>query len=192
MNTKEKIKGLILAGGESKRMGKSKALINYHGKAQYLYLFEILSEFCEKVYISCRANQVENFEKELPTLPDLYENLGPMNGLFSAFEKEKSAWFVLACDYPLLKKETLKDLIDARNKNKIATVFQNPTNKKPEPLIGIYEKSFFPILKKYHEKGGNSLQKLLLQNDCELLKMKNPKEFLNVNSPKEMELIKIG
>ena len=38
--------GLILAGGQSKRMGKAKAWIDYHGISQVEWLTKLLKPFC--------------------------------------------------------------------------------------------------------------------------------------------------
>jgi hypothetical protein len=50
--------GLVLAGGESSRMEQEKSEIPYHGVPQVRFCVELLSEFCEKVYLSCRKDKI--------------------------------------------------------------------------------------------------------------------------------------
>ena len=52
------LKGLVLAGGRSTRMGVSKARINWYGKEQQYYLADLLNSCCEEVFISCCKEQV--------------------------------------------------------------------------------------------------------------------------------------
>ena len=46
--------GLVLSGGQSSRMGRDKALIDYHGLPQYAYVYDLLLGFCDKVFISSK------------------------------------------------------------------------------------------------------------------------------------------
>ena len=77
MTTPDDLYGLIIAGGESKRMGFKKAFINYHGVPQLNHLFHLLSKHCEKVFTSCK--QVEGFDKKFNPLPDQFEINTPLN-----------------------------------------------------------------------------------------------------------------
>ena len=45
--------GLVLAGGNSTRMGYDKGAIKYYGKAHREYLADLLNGFCSKTYLSC-------------------------------------------------------------------------------------------------------------------------------------------
>lgn len=81
------IAGLVLAGGESRRMGTDKALIPIHGKPAYLYMAELLSACCDKVYVGCREDQQLNFEGH-PKIVGLFDRpahagRGPMSGILS-------------------------------------------------------------------------------------------------------------
>ena len=103
--------GLILVGGQSMRMGTNKSLLEYHGKPQWKYLYEIIAPFCRKTFLSCRENQKEIFTSEA-LLIDPYE-MGPMGGILSAFEQDSNeAWLVVACDMPFMNEKTIEFLID--------------------------------------------------------------------------------
>ena len=79
--------GLLLAGGHSSRMGQPKSLISYHGKPHYQYAAELLSIYCEQVFISCRQEQEAWFEG-YETIPDSakYGEIGLLSGVLSAFD----------------------------------------------------------------------------------------------------------
>jgi molybdenum cofactor guanylyltransferase len=184
------MKGLVLVGGKSTRMGEEKRLLQYHAKAQESFLYQLLSPFCEAVYISCNASQAAAIA--LPKIIDASSE-GPLSGIFSAFALDsKSAWLVVACDLPLLNHATIETLISQRNKSKIATAGFNQTTNRPEPLFCIYEPSFKNLLDEAQKKGVRSPMNILLNNnyqkakiDIDLLQNINTlaerNEFLNRN-----------
>jgi molybdenum cofactor guanylyltransferase len=157
------MKGLVLVGGKSSRMGEEKRLIRYHAEAQEAYLYELLNQFCEAVYISCNASQAVAI-----TLPKIIDTSseGPLSGISSAFALDsKSAWLVVACDLPLLNHVAIETLISQRNKSKIATAGFNKSENRPEPLFCIYEPSFKNLLDEAQKKGVRSPMNILLNND---------------------------
>lgn len=145
--------GLVLAGGRSERMGTDKAFLEYHGKAQWQFVYELLAASCPKTYLSIRSN-IATF----PCISDKYENTGPAAGLLSAFETEMKTWLVVGIDYPYFGQEALRQLIQEHEPSHIATVFFKPESGYFEPMLGIYEPEFYGHLK---QSGHFSLQQLL-------------------------------
>jgi molybdopterin-guanine dinucleotide biosynthesis protein A len=84
------LRGLVLAGGQSQRMGHDKGRLTYHqGQEQRAYAAKLLVPFCEDVFVSCRAEQVAELQAaSLQPLPDQFLDLGPMSGLLSAFRHD--------------------------------------------------------------------------------------------------------
>ena len=72
-----KLNGLVLAGGKSVRMGKDKGLINYHGLPQREHVHQLLEKYTEKTFMSCRPEQVDEFDDSCNVLPDSIAGLGP-------------------------------------------------------------------------------------------------------------------
>lgn len=183
------IYGLALAGGESLRMGQDKGLLDYHGKPQREYLAALLSENCEKTFLSCRPQQL--MDTSYPILADTFLNLGPFGAILSAFRQyPNAAWLVAACDLPLLDKATVQQLLKNRNPSKLATAFQNPETQLPEPLITIWEPKAYPVLLQFLGQGYSCPRKVLIHNDIELLQIEQPNALQNVNTPEEMEKVK--
>ncbi len=179
--------GLILIGGKSSRMGTDKSLLDYHGKPQREYLFNLAKKYCTEVYFSCRAEQ--QFSEN--TITDKYE-LGPISGILSAFDfNPNTAWLVVACDMPLIDKNSFEVLINHQNSKKTATAFLNPETNSPDPLFAIYEPKAFLLLTKYIETGNKSPKIFLQDNDTEIITLINPVFLKNVNTKEEFEQIKI-
>ena len=153
-----KLKGLVLAGGKSSRMGKDKAMLQYHFIPQYQYVVSLLEKVTDEVYISCRKEQ--NLIGKCLYDSDSYKEAGPMAGLMSAFEFEPCSWIMIGVDYPNFGLRHIHQLMESRNIENPVSCFENE-NGFLEPMLGIYEASFFPILKKEYESGQRSLQQIL-------------------------------
>jgi len=75
--------GLVMCGGHSNRMGTDKSMLQYYNKPQRYHVYDMLLPFCEKVFISCNAQQAKsvdagyNFIEEAP----IYQDFGPMAAL---------------------------------------------------------------------------------------------------------------
>lgn len=180
--------GLVLAGGHSRRMGQPKSLLHYHGKPQYLHAAELLSVFCDQVFISCRSEQQDLFEGYGTILDSaIYGDIGPLNGVLSAFDHaQNSAWLVLGCDYPLFQASDLEQLMQARNPNAAATVFIHPDTRFPEPLLGIYETAAGPLLRSWRRDGNESLRRFLEHHAAQMVIPHHPACLKSVDTPEEM------
>ncbi|MCB9262246.1 MAG: NTP transferase domain-containing protein [Flavobacteriales bacterium] len=184
-----KLNALILAGGESSRMGKSKALLNYHGIEQYKWLEKMLKLHVEQVFLSQRNNQ--EFETDLPIIEDSFLNLGPMGAILSAMrEQPNAAWLVLACDLPFLDGETVELLIKNRSAKHVATAFKNEKTGFAEPLVAIWEPKAYQQLLHFLALGYSCPRKVLINTDTNLIACGNPEKLANVNTPEEFEAAK--
>lgn len=185
------LNGLVLAGGKSIRMGNPKEKIKWHGKEQRYHMADLLAPFCDQVFISCRQDQLENFDTNYHALTDAFLDMGPFGGLLSAldFERDKG-WLVIACDLPLLNKGSIEFLVKSRALEKVATTYENPSDGLPEPLIAIWEPKSHPLLHQFLSTGNTSLRKILINSDTAILKSNNPDLLMNVNTPEDMEKAK--
>ncbi|MEM6802682.1 MAG: NTP transferase domain-containing protein [Bacteroidota bacterium] len=190
-NLKADIKGIVLAGGRSKRMGKDKGLIDYHGKPQRIYCYELLKNLgLSSVHISCREDQEEELSAFGPII-DPPGRSGPIFILENAFQLlHDSALMLIPCDVPLIDKKSLEFLVANRNLNKIATAFLSPFDHKPEPLLAIWEPSSLDLIQSYIQVGNFSPRKLLMEADAHVIEAPFPQKLRNVNTPEEAEEIK--
>lgn len=184
------LRGLVLAGGQSLRMGRDKGLIDYHGKPQREYLADLLNPLCSEVFLSTRPDQ--NLPGDFPyaALPDTFLDLGPFGALLSAFRAfPDSAWLVVACDLPLLDRGTLELLVCERSPGSLATAFFNIDKNFPEPLITIWEPKAYPTLLTHLSQGSSCPRKVLINNKIKLIQPQNPRVLTNVNTPEDLEVL---
>jgi len=188
--SKPKLYALVLAGGKSQRMGTDKGAINWYGKDQRYYMADLLKNYTDKVFISCRADQQQDIDPAYQTLPDTFTGLGPFGAILSAFrEQPEKAWLVVACDLPLLDAATLDYLIAHRDTLKIATAFENSESHFPEPLITIWEPKSYPVLLSFLSQGYSCPRKVLINSDTLIVQAPNADALTNVNTPEERERV---
>jgi molybdopterin-guanine dinucleotide biosynthesis protein A len=185
------LNGLVLAGGQSLRMGFDKGNVNWHGKPQRYHMADMLKPYCNEVFISCRPGQQAEIDVQYPSLEDTFTGLGPFGAILSAFrERPDSAWLVIACDLPLMDEGTLRNLVAWRNSSSVATAYHSPVTDFPEPLIAIWEPKSYPILLSFLAQGYSCPRKVLINTDITLLNAPEPEVLTNVNTPEELERIK--
>ena len=176
------LNGLVLAGGQSLRMGRDKGLLDYYGIPQREHMRAMLRSFCKEVFLSCNPSQGNDIQA--PRIEDRFLGIGPMGGILSAMQADPcSAWLVVACDLPHLSRLTLEHLLAHRNPSRLATAFKEPGGSFPEPLITIWEPRAFPVLLQALSEGFSCPRKVLMASDIELLDAPDPAELQNVNDP---------
>ena len=184
------IKGLVLAGGQSLRMGEDKGLINYHGKPQWAVLTDFFKTLNIESYVSIRSEQNLQLFDNQRVITDSFSDLGPFGAILSAFRTDpNAAWLVVACDLPLLDLATLKTLIANRNKSKIATTFRSPESVEgfPEPLITIWEPKSYAILLQFLAQGVSCPRKVLINSETNIIDPSVPTVLMNANTPEERD-----
>jgi len=183
------LNALILGGGRSSRMMSDKGALNYHGLNQIDFIHSLLKEQVSEVYVSCREDQSElEHLKNHKQIHDRYIEFGPTGGILSASAMDpNSSWLVVACDLPFLTSETIADLIKRHNPFKVATCFENPEKKWPEPLCTIYTPKAAQRLAQYLSIGKPCPRKVLFNSEVELLNLPDERALDNINTPSEFK-----
>jgi molybdopterin-guanine dinucleotide biosynthesis protein A len=179
------VKGLVMAGGQSLRMGVDKASIAYHGTDQLSYLSSLFAELNIAYRISTRAD-INNDAQLIDSISDA----GPIGGLLSAFRAEPdTAWLSVACDLPFITAEHLKRLLNERDPSKFATAYHNPSTGFPEPMICLWEPRSYGRMFEFLALGYSCPRKVLINSRIKELKLEeNSSGFLfNANTPLERE-----
>lgn len=190
---KENITGLVVCGGKSSRMGTDKSKIIYHGKQQRYYLYEMLKNLCEEVYISCNAEQALYLDPEYNFITDdeEYENVGPAAALLSAIKKYPGKnWLVIACDYPFIEQESLERFLNIIKDDTVTASFYSPDKKVYEPLLAFYSKESIDPMKLFFEGGNYSLNDFLKMMHAKK-HVADKEEIKNINTPEEMKAAKL-
>jgi molybdopterin-guanine dinucleotide biosynthesis protein A len=178
--------GLVLAGGDSRRMGRDKAQLAYRGEPQVRRAIEMLRDVCERAYVSVRPEQARTEAYAgLPSIVDEGEGRGPAAGLLAAWaERPDAAWLVLAADLPFVDGPLLAELVAGRDPAKLATAFRH-ADATPEPLCTIWEPAARALLQRRVQGGDRSLRRLLETAAVKLLDAGEPARLTSVDTERE-------
>jgi molybdenum cofactor guanylyltransferase len=108
------ISGLILAGGEGKRVGGvDKGLIEYQGRALIEHVIDTIRPAVDDLVISANRN-IEHYQRYTDkVISDQTEQyLGPLAGIHAAMPHCAHEWILLTpCDTPLLPNDLVARLL---------------------------------------------------------------------------------
>jgi len=181
------LRGLVLTGGHSSRMGQDKALLEVQGVTQLERSVALLEAFVDEVYVSVRGDQsAEPVRSRYRQITDQRADFGPAAGILAAHAyNPDSAWLVVACDMPLLQPGLLSELAERRSG--IATAFAG-ADGQPEPLCAIYEPAILHQMQELAEGSGRlSPRSLLSGQGVHLIKSESSGLLRSANTQQDMK-----
>jgi len=181
--------GLLLCGGESRRMQRDKAALDYGGASALERGWALLAPVVERAWVSVRDGQsVDAARAAHPCLPDLLPGLGPISGIHAALHAHpQAAWLVLAVDLPFLDAGTLQQLIAQRDPQRLATAYRSSHDGLPEPLCAIYEPAARASIDEWVAADRRCPRKFLAQSDVRLLSLAHADALHNINTSAEYD-----
>ena len=101
---------IILAGGQSSRMGANKALVEYMGRPLIEYAIDLARLFTNDILLIANNHDLDFLG--IPVVSDEYTVKAPLAGIHAGLKSGSSAWnLVLSCDMPNLTKELIEKLL---------------------------------------------------------------------------------
>lgn len=183
----------IQAGGESRRMGRDKALLPFLGEPLLVRVMNRVSNLGDEVFVT--TNYPERFaEFGVPLVQDELPGMGALGGLYTALNAARHpVLIVVACDMPFVNPEILKE---ASNQllSKEADAIIPRTEAGYEPFHAVYRReTCLPAVYAALQAGERRLiswfaqVEVLTLSRAELLRL-DPHElaFWNVNTPDEL------
>jgi molybdopterin-guanine dinucleotide biosynthesis protein A len=185
-----KIIGIILAGGQSKRFGEQKAFAIKEGKLFYQYSIEAMESFTSKIYLVSHPDIKCKFESEKNVIViqdnPTVQGFGPLSGIYSVMEKEHAEWFlVLPIDCPFITKLTIEKLISFIEEDKDAIV--PVVDGKQQPLIAIYNIKLKTQIYQVLKNGDLSMQNFLKNINVKFVYDFKENNFININFQHDYE-----
>ncbi len=186
-----RLSAVILAGGKSSRFGRDKAEMAFSGQRVLDRLVKTLRNFPFQKLAAVRAQgQRGDWPGSMMILNDDQEGLGPIGGIATALRRLPGGVLVTACDMPLVSEALIQWLLDNHDTHVDAVIARHQGGM--EPLLGIYEKSFLPIMEESIQAGRYALHFLLEEARVRFVDTPDRfrDEFANVNTQEDYNRIK--
>jgi len=193
------ILGAILAGGQSKRMGKDKLFLELDNKKLIEHTIDKVKKYLKQVIII--TNQSNDFflKKNLTTVRDCVEGqLGPLVGILTAMKwaKESSnkySWIAtFPCDTPFFPESIIKSFIKESEK-KDSLILCASSHGRKHNIFGLWSLDLYDKLKDdLINKKIRKVQDWTEKNKIKNLefKFKDYDPFFNINTERDLELAK--
>lgn len=133
------ISAVLLAGGESRRMGQDKATLLFRGKSLWEVQLDLLRNLQpEEIFVSARSDPPWR-SAEVQFVSDEPPSRGPLSGLTAALARiQTDHLLALAVDMPLMTGEYLRSLCD---QIETGCGVLPMIGERAEPLAAIYPKN---------------------------------------------------
>jgi molybdopterin-guanine dinucleotide biosynthesis protein MobB len=183
-----RINGAVLVGGASRRMGRPKQLLVWHGVTLSERVVAAVQGQVDEVVLA-GSGAVSGALERLPRLPDPPGLAGPLSGLLGVMRWAPGvAWVVAACDMPAVSSEAVTWLIEQRRAG-VWAVMPRLRGGMVEPLLAVYEPQARMLLEAQAARGRWGLRHLA---ESDRVRCPQPPAELtgawaNVNTPCEVE-----
>ena len=193
------ILGAILAGGQSKRMGKDKLFLELNNKKLIEYTIEKVKKYLKKVIIVTNQDNEFFSQNNLTTVKDCIEGqLGPLVGILSAMKwakensKEYSWVATFPCDTPFFPESIIKSFIEESEK-KESLLLSASSHGRKHNIFGLWSLDLYDKLKNdLVDKKIRKVQNWTEKNKIKNLefKFKDYDPFFNINTKEDLEFAK--
>lgn len=187
----EDITGLVLAGGQARRMGGvDKGLVPLAGRPMIAHVLAALRPQVGAILVNANRHPDEYAAFGYPLVADRHEGfLGPLAGLAAGLDAADTEYVVtVPCDSPLLGPDLVARLARALLESGADLSYAHDGRR--HPVFALVRRRLRADLETYLAAGGRKIDRWFERHrhvaadfsDC-------PETFLNVNSPEEREAL---
>jgi len=193
------ILGAILAGGQSRRMGKDKLFLELNNKKLIEYTIDKVKKYLKNVIIITNQKNEFFLKKNLITVEDCIKGqLGPLVGILTAMKwaKEnlnKCSWIAtFPCDTPFFPESIIKSFIEESEKKESLILCASSHGRKHNIFglwsLDLYDKLKDDLINKKVRKVQDWTEKNKIKNLEFEFKDYDP--FFNINTKEDLEFAK--
>ena len=176
---------LVLAGGDSRRMGRPKPWIEVGDTVLLRYVVERLAPAFSEVVVS--FGEPEQMEQLVPyrVVFDRKRAAGPLAGLEAGLLAARhEVMFAVACDMPYVTQE-VAEMAVAAARNCDAAIPRH--DGLFEPVCGAYRKTALPTIVGSLDAGNHVAHDVVEYMDVTWLEGLDPAQFESLNTPADLE-----
>jgi molybdenum cofactor cytidylyltransferase len=178
---------VILAAGESSRLGAPKQLLKFRGETLiHRVVNAALTSICRPVFVVLGAN-AEAIEREIPGEAKIVHNDRWAEGMgtsiargIDAIYDQADAVILMLCDQPLITSEILNAFAAKAEVGLVAAEY-NGTIGVP----ALFAKEVFPELRALNGKEG--AKKILLENEARVVRIPCPEAAVDIDTAADFQ-----
>ena len=193
------ILGAILAGGQSKRMGKDKLFLEINNKKLIEHTIDKVKKYLKEVIIITNQDNEFFSKNNLITVEDCIQGqLGPLAGILTAMKwaKEnltKCSWIAtFPCDTPFFPESIIKSFME-ESKKKESLILCASSHGRKHNIFGLWSLDLYDKLKDdLINKKVRKVQDWTEKNKIKNLefKFKDYDPFFNINTEEDLKFAK--
>ena len=147
------VQAVILTGGHSRRMGQTKAFLEYRGNSFVAHLLAQLQPQVSSVMIAAGQYAPQFVGLGVDVVTDTLAEAGPLAGLANALQQANRPWLLcVPCDNPLLPPDYAARLLQAARVHAAPLVFVRK-HGRAQPLYAILQTALLENLQAYLQRG---------------------------------------
>ncbi|HEX9020905.1 MAG TPA: molybdenum cofactor guanylyltransferase [Nitrospirota bacterium] len=188
--------GIVLSGGENRRMGADKAFLRLSGVPLIEHVLRALRSVSDRIIIVTNSPAAYG-SYGVVVVPDAFDKRGPLTGIYSGLRESTDEYnIVVACDMPFLNPGLLLYMIGLAGGHDIVVP---SVGDFVEPLHAVYRKGLVPVIEQRLRKDARQIQGLFDEIrtryvTAEEIDRFDPgrRSFVNLNTPEEYERYREG
>jgi len=188
------ITGLILAGGQGRRMGGvDKGLVELAGKTMVQHAFERLHPQVASVLINANRNIPEYEKIGVPVVSDIIgDYAGPLAGMASGLRASTTDYVLTApCDSPMLAPDLASRMAQALT-SEDGDIAVAHDGERMHPVFALLRRDLLVDLLEFLDTGGRKIDIWFERHDTVVVDFSDRVEsFANVNRPEDKQRLQV-
>ncbi|SFX75609.1 molybdenum cofactor guanylyltransferase MobA [Marinospirillum alkaliphilum] len=186
--TPDSVTGVILAGGEGRRMGgQDKGWVEYEGQPLIHHVITRLQPQVDQLLINANRNQQAYEALGFRVIGDLQEGFhGPLMGILTGLQSAETEWVIFApCDGPFLPLDLVSQLLQAtRTDNTRIAVAAD--GERLQPVVVLLHTSLASPLQQAMQQGERKPDRWYASIGMTQVDF-DPRTLRNFNRPEELQ-----
>jgi len=191
---KDNITGIILAGGQARRMGgQDKGLIQLAQKPMIEYVLNAIQPQVDAIIINANRNRTIYEKYGFPVVADQIEGYcGPLAGMASGLQAANTPFVVtVPCDSPLIPDDLVQKLYSTMQ-DEDAEICTAHSSGRMQPVFTLMKTEVLPSMLEFLNNGERKIDKWFEKHHLAIADFSDQAEtFMNINSEEELTAIEL-
>jgi len=181
--------GIVLSGGENRRMGVDKAFLKVDGTSMVEHVLRVLRGIFDKIIIVTNAPHLYA-AYDVKVVTDAYDKRCPLTGIYSGLLNTADDYnFIVACDMPFLNAGLISYMIGLAAGYDIVLP---RVGELTEPLHAVYHRGLVPLIENRIQQNARQIKGIFGESRVRYVTEeeidrydRERRSFINLNTPLE-------